>query len=242
MKFLLISLIVLLTYQESPKIENFKSPVILELFTSQGCSSCPPADELISEISEKFATTEVIVLSYHVDYWNYIGWTDPFSKSQFSDKQKAYGRKFNNSSIYTPQIIVNGKEHFVGSNESTLYTKIRTYSKLESQNRVLLSNVNRERNFVSFEYDIEGTIQNKHLEIALVINERSTSIPKGENKNMTLKNSKIVIEQLKVNLNSTMGKGTINIPELVNSEDNLSLIILIQNSDLDILGAHQLNL
>jgi len=90
--------------------ETYKPVVVLELFTSQGCSSCPKADELLSEVRDGAANenVDVIVLSYHVDYWNYIGWKDPYSKKAYSNKQRAYSGKFNSSSIYTPQIVVNG--------------------------------------------------------------------------------------------------------------------------------------
>ena len=78
--------------------------ILLELFTSQGCSSCPSADRLLDKTLANHKN--VIGLSYHVDYWNYIGWKDPFSSKVYSNYQRAYGSKFRSSSIYTPQLAV----------------------------------------------------------------------------------------------------------------------------------------
>src|SRR5438445_2521237 len=99
------------------KIASAQNPVVIELFTSQGCSSCPVADKNLAEIIEKAETNgqQVYGLSFHVDYWNDIGWKDPYSKAEFTERQKKYAsiRSFEN--IYTPQMIVNGETEFVGS-------------------------------------------------------------------------------------------------------------------------------
>src|SRR5258707_13809334 len=89
------------------------SPVVVELFTSQGCSSCPPADEYLGELTMR---GDIIPLACHVDYWNYIGWTYPFASKQMTHRQKAYSRVLGQRYIYTPEMVVNGTTQEVGSN------------------------------------------------------------------------------------------------------------------------------
>ena len=89
------------------------APVVVELFTSQGCSSCPPADEYLGELTMR---DDVIPLAFHVDYWNYIGWTDPFASKQMTHRQKAYSRALGQRYIYTPEMVINGAAQEVGSN------------------------------------------------------------------------------------------------------------------------------
>jgi hypothetical protein len=99
-------------------------PVVLELFTSEGCSSCPPADELLSRIGA--LTTGVIPLSYHVDYWDSLGWSDPFSSSQWTMRQVEYVRAMQLSGSYTPQIVINGRWQCVGSDPNLIARAIAT--------------------------------------------------------------------------------------------------------------------
>ncbi len=88
--------------------------VVVELFTSEGCSSCPPADRLVGELAKKHEADSVYLLAFHVDYWNYLGWIDRLSDAAFSDRQRSYARALR-SRFYTPQMIVDGRIAFVGS-------------------------------------------------------------------------------------------------------------------------------
>lgn len=88
------------------------APVVVELYTSQGCSSCPPADALLARLARR---DDVIALALHVDYWDYIGWKDSFARPEFGMRQKAYARAAGHGTVYTPQIIVNGVDQVVGS-------------------------------------------------------------------------------------------------------------------------------
>lgn len=100
-------------------------PVVVELFTSEGCSSCPAADVALRELesTQPVPGAEVIALGQHVDYWNRLGWKDPFSAAQFTDRQRAYAAGFGTGS-YTPQAVVNGQYEFVGSNHAALVAAI----------------------------------------------------------------------------------------------------------------------
>jgi hypothetical protein len=98
------------------------TPVVLELFTSEGCSSCPPADALLSELGS--STKSVIPLAYHVDYWNHLGWSDPFSSHQWSERQGAYARAMNLSSDYTPQMVIGGGWQCVGSDSRRIASAV----------------------------------------------------------------------------------------------------------------------
>lgn len=88
------------------------SPTVVELFTSQGCSSCPPADRLLEELADR---DDVLALGYHVDYWDYIGWADPFASRESTMRQRQYGRAFDLRSVFTPQMVVDGVVSVVGS-------------------------------------------------------------------------------------------------------------------------------
>lgn len=93
-------------------VQSLADPIVVELFTSQGCSSCPPADAILSEIAER---EDVIALSMHVDYWDYIGWKDSLGAPEYTKRQKAYAHRAQRSSIYTPQMIIAGQTDVVGS-------------------------------------------------------------------------------------------------------------------------------
>jgi hypothetical protein len=94
-----------------------RTPVLVELFTSEGCSSCPAADALLASLLEEqpVSSADIIGLELHVDYWDRLGWKDPFSSRTFTERQEAYSRAFGGSEVFTPQMVVDGREHFVGS-------------------------------------------------------------------------------------------------------------------------------
>ncbi|MBL3570444.1 DUF1223 domain-containing protein [Rhodovulum sp. BSW8] len=112
------------------------SPVVVELFTSQGCSSCPPADALMAELAQR---DDVIALALHVDYWDYIGWKDVFADPAFTRRQKAYAHAAGKRSIYTPQMVVEGEDHVVGYRPMDLAHLIEAHAVTESPVTLSLS-------------------------------------------------------------------------------------------------------
>ena len=131
-RIILIFAFVLATPMMSFKnIVQFEPIAVIELFTSQGCSSCPSADKLLAQTlsDAKRDNKLIIALSFHVDYWNRLGWTDPFSDKKYSQRQSDYASAMQLRSVYTPQMIVNGSTEFVGSNEKELKKYFRQHYK-----------------------------------------------------------------------------------------------------------------
>jgi hypothetical protein len=115
------------------------SAILIELFTSEGCSDCPPADELLQQVSgHKTAEGQLIVgISEHVSYWNGLGWKDPFSSELYTGRQNNYSSHFGLSSVYTPQMVVNGREQFVGSDRRALQAALTA----ESQRKQIMLHI-----------------------------------------------------------------------------------------------------
>jgi len=166
-------------------------PVVVELFTSQGCSSCPPADALIRGISRNPALQgRVIPLAFHVDYWNYLGWRDPFSSAEWSRRQMFYAHRFSLSSSYTPQAIVGGATQFVGSNAAALDSAIVAASQEKREGNVVVTVAG---DSVTVRAEVPPSSK-AHLDVmlALVENDVTTSVVNGENGGRTLVNDAVV--------------------------------------------------
>lgn len=178
------------------------TPVVVELFTSQGCSSCPPADAVIHDLSRDAALRgHVIALAYHVDYWDRLGWRDPFSNALWSQRQVRYAQTMRLSSAYTPQAVVGGTREFVGSNSSALNAALERASNDKPQGDVALT-ARRERDTVVA--TIHATIPaGADLMLALTQDDITTKIEHGENAGRTLTNDAIVRRLVRVDPGQT---------------------------------------
>jgi hypothetical protein len=205
-----------------------KGFAVIELFTSEGCSSCPPADELVARIQKENKDKQVYILAFHVDYWNRLGWKDVFSSADYSKRQNEYANWLNLQSVYTPQIVVNGKKEFVGSEEGTLRNAITTGLNGNSTATLTL-NTQKGQNQVSVQYRVNSAEKNSSLLLALVQKAAQTKVQRGENGGRTLSHVQIVRKIQSVAL-STGGNGnaTIALPEGINIQD-WEVIGFVQN-------------
>jgi len=157
--------------------------VVVELFTSQGCSSCPPADALVRELRKD---RNVIPIAYHVDYWNYLGWRDPFSSHDWTLRQMQYVHAMKLNSAYTPQIVVDGAREMIGSNAFAVRAAIQDAAKSGSVAKVNMT-------VAGGVATIDTTAPRAGLELVVVTTEDGvvTKIERGENRGVTLTNDAI---------------------------------------------------
>ncbi|SNR15197.1 conserved protein of unknown function [Tenacibaculum jejuense] len=220
-----------------------KPVVVLELFTSQGCSSCPPADRLLEEIKNNNDSDRVIPVAYHVDYWDYIGWKDPFASKDYTDKQRDYAEKFLSSSIYTPQLVINGDEHFVGSDKVRIERRIKQIlHRGSNSNTIEISDTEINDGKVIFFYKVDGKTKKRNIHFLLAINKRITPVKRGENRNRTLINTNIVVLEKIVALTNKEGKILLSIPDIVKTEDELRLIAITKDREQLVTSGVQVNL
>jgi hypothetical protein len=213
---------------------SYRSFALLELFTSEGCSSCPPADKLLPEFAA--IDPNIITLSFHVDYWDHLGWKDPFSNAEFSDRQRQYGQQFNLESIYTPQLIVNGQYELVGSNRSTAEADIQQVLKEKATVQLSVDEVKKSNDKLLVTCSVEGDWKNANLFIALVQKHAEMNVKAGENGGSKLSHTNVVrsfikeAPQQKINFEIAFPKDL--------AENNWQLILFSQQkNELKITGA-----
>jgi hypothetical protein len=166
---------------------------LIELFTSEGCSSCPAADEVLEEAQKMYSDKNVLIVGYHVDYWDRLGWKDVFSDVSYTQRQEYYSNIFHLNSIYTPQVVINGKKEFIGSNKSKLISSIEEQLNERSAVSIKLNVVQNTEGKIDVHYSAEGVDAKKEQAILLLIQKMATNeIKKGENKGRTLHHINIV--------------------------------------------------
>jgi hypothetical protein len=167
----------------APSLAAGKVPVVVELFTSQGCNSCPPADALLGELAGR---DDVIALSLHVDYWDYIGWADPFASSALTQRQRDYARERGTNRVYTPQIIVDGRYPVIGSRRRQVYDAL---GEAAEQSRVVRPVIEERRVLIP-----AGHAPGAGAVIWLVVFDdvHSTPVKRGENAGRQIDNYHVV--------------------------------------------------
>jgi hypothetical protein len=200
---------------------------VVELFTSEGCSSCPPADEAVGRLDK--GKNNLFVLSFHVDYWDNLGWKDKYSDAAYSARQKEYGTLLHVDNIYTPQIIVNGKTQFVGSNETQLKETIQSSLAEIPETDIRLKVLQESNHKIPITISSDGNAGLK-LNLALVQNSAKDFVQRGENKGKTLSHF-FIVRDFKV-LPNPKGSNTfyLDIPKDLSSSQ-CSVVAYLQNSN-----------
>jgi hypothetical protein len=199
---------------------------VIELFTSEGCSSCPSSDIVVADFL-KANTEKVFVLAFHVDYWNKLGWKDVFSKAAYTARQSQYASVFGLQSIYTPQIVVNGRHEFVGSNGSQLKRVVEKELTSGMGKPLNLTVTAAANNHIQVNYQlIEKT--NAKMNIALVQLHVSSDIKRGENEGRHLDHVNVVRDFKVLNTEGLTGSADIEIPAGLAKSD-CKIIAYLQN-------------
>jgi hypothetical protein len=204
-------------------------PVILELFTSQGCSSCPPADKILGKLaaSGELGGKAVLPLSFHVDYWNDLGWADPYSQAAWTQRQHQYASALGDTRVYTPELVVGGAAGMVGSNVASINTAIA------SADRPALLAPATTWSKTSVKITVAAPA-NADVLVAVYENARSTKVARGENSGETLVNHNVVRRLERV---AAAGKsGSVEIA-LDASWKDVGAVVFAQRSDKRIVGS-----
>lgn len=223
----------------SKDITGSYSPVaVLELFTSEGCSSCPPADNLLPQLAK--LDDNVIPLSFHVDYWNRLGWTDPFSSSEYSNRQRDYARQLNLESVYTPQLVVNGEYELVGSNRNQAEAAIKKSLKENAQLQISITDVKNVNGKLQFTVHTAGDLNKTDLLAALVQKQATMNVKAGENRGEKLSHTNIV-RAFSKHTAALKTDFELTIPESLNDSQWQLIVYGQRKNDLKITGAVLLN-
>ncbi|SIS03089.1 DUF1223 domain-containing protein [Micromonospora avicenniae] len=225
----------------APAGEGF---AVVELFTSQGCSSCPPAEEVLSEIERdaRERRQPVFALGFHVDYWDDLGWPDRFADEAYTARQQAYARAFGSGGLYTPQMVVNGTVEFVGSDRRRAASAIASALTAAATAPLALSvedaagGVGGGRRVV-VDYQTERPLERAVLNVAIVERGLVSEVARGENAGRTLRQDNVVRAFTSVGLDAERGRVELEVPSDLDPRQ-ASVVGYVQNDgDRAIIGA-----
>jgi hypothetical protein len=213
---------------------------VIELFTSEGCSSCPAADEAVEKFL-KASNGKVFLLAFHVDYWNKLGWKDVFSKASYTSRQSQYASVFGLESIYTPQIVVNGRHEFVGSNSSQLKRVVEKELTNGEGKPVTLTASVLANNQVAVNYQLNEKM-NANLNIALVQLHAAADVKRGENEGTHLDHINVVRDFKTLASAGLTGKADLEIPAGLTKEDCKVIAWLQDKVSMQIFGVAEITI
>jgi hypothetical protein len=201
---------------------------LVELFTSQGCGSCPATEKVIDDFESDSSISKegIVFVSFHVDYWNEKGWIDPFSKSIFSERQKRYAAFLNQDGIYTPQIIINGSSGFSGANGPRLKRELKDLS-TSTKLKIDLSQIKQIGEKIQFHY-LRSDTSNCVFNIALISDSDTTLVTKGENAGRTMISKNTVRSFVNFTNNKKQGYAYILAPNSIPAS-RLKLVVWLQD-------------
>jgi hypothetical protein len=212
---------------------------VVEMFTSQGCNSCPPAEELLSEIERDARAhgQNVFALGFHVDYWDNLGWPDQFADPAYTARQEAYARAFGTRGLYTPQMVVNGTDEFVGSDRRRAASTIMSAMTSTATTPLTLSIAHLGGDRVMVDYRTERPPGRAVLNVAVVERGLDSEIARGENAGRTLRQDNVVRAFRSVGLEAERGQVELATPPGLDPR-NASVVGYVQeNGDRAIVGA-----
>lgn len=218
-----------------------KGFAVVELFTSEGCSSCPPADKLLEKIQTDNRNTQVYLLAFHVDYWDHQGWKDRFSDAEYSKRQGQYAEWLNLRTIYTPQIVINGTSEYIGSDQSSVLQAIAAGLGQEAQGTLTLTG-KKEGGSLAIEYQAAGYNKKSELVLALVQRSAESNVRAGENTGRKLSHVQVVRRMVHFPLDTNSKAVNMKLPDDL-SAGGWELIGFVQdNKDGHITAAARLEL
>jgi hypothetical protein len=213
-------------------------PVLAELFTSEGCSSCPPADALLMKLDkmQPVAGAQIIVLSEHVDYWNYLGWNDPYSSAQFTQRQGMYTHALMAES-YTPQIVIDGRSEVLGSDEKAIQSAVAKAA-ARPKTAVRIVSAKRDDKEAVVSIAVGAASAKADVWVAVADDRDQSSVRRGENKGRTLNHVAVVRSLGKVG-SVTKAAGfekTVRVP-LAAQMDGMRVVVFVAESGGPVLGS-----
>lgn len=199
---------------------RMRPKAVVELFTSQGCASCPPADALLTMLAEE---DDVVALAYHVDYWDYVGWEDTFGDVAFSDRQRAYAESWGSSRIYTPQMVVNGTKGVIGSRRGEVHAA------LDGASLPLAIDITHHGNMLRIAIPPDSSLDDAVVWMVTYMDRADVSIGSGDNAGKSMVYTQVVTGRQVLGMweGATGANLKLPIPEVL-AEDSTGIAVIVQ--------------